>query len=86
MKSSYELAMERMGGITPLFPLNKKIGEVDSKYKEKVAEHPLSEKRADCNSTHNGEKKYQHKEAFVYLLQPNDPKSSPRCKDSNIRY
>jgi hypothetical protein len=44
MKSSYELAMERMGGgdDSPLSPEQKKqIAEIDSKYKAKVAERKI---------------------------------------------
>ena len=43
MKSSYELAMERMGGGDK--PLNEKqkakIAEIDSKYKAKIAERKI---------------------------------------------
>lgn len=43
MKSSYELAMERMGGNDK--PLNEeqkaKIAEIDSKYKAKIAERKI---------------------------------------------
>ena len=44
MKSSYELAMERMGGgdDSPLSPEQKKqIAEIDSKYKAKIAERKI---------------------------------------------
>lgn len=43
MKSSFELAMERMGGDdTPLSDEQKKqIAEIDSKYKAKVAERKI---------------------------------------------
>ena len=44
MKSSYELAMERMGGgDAPLSDEQKKqIAEIDSRYKAKVAERKIS--------------------------------------------
>ena len=43
MKSSYELAMERMGGDeNPLTDEQKqKISEIDSKYKAKIAERKI---------------------------------------------
>ena len=43
MKSSYELAMERMGGgDKPLSEEQKaKIAEIDSKYKAKIAERKI---------------------------------------------
>ena len=44
MKSSYELALERMGAgdDSPLSPEQKKqIAEIDSKYKAKVAERKI---------------------------------------------
>jgi hypothetical protein len=53
MKSSYELAMERMGdGDKPLNEEQKaKIAEIDSKYKAKIAERKifLEKKRSGCS-------------------------------------
>ena len=60
MKSSYELAMERMGGgdDKPLTDEQKtKIAEIDSKYKAKIAERKifLEKNLSDAQSQGNEE-------------------------------
>ena len=60
MKSSYELAMERMGGgdDKPLTDEQKaKIAEIDSKYKAKIAERKifLEKSLADAQAQGNEE-------------------------------
>ena len=60
MKSSYELAMERMGGgdDQPLTDKQKeKIAEIDSKYKAKIAERKifLEKNLSDAQSQGNEE-------------------------------
>jgi hypothetical protein len=60
MKSSYELAMERMGGgdDKPLTDEQKaKIAEIDSKYKAKIAERKifLEKSLSDAQSQGNEE-------------------------------
>ena len=59
MKSSYELAMERMGGgdDKPLTDEQKqKIAEVDTKYKAKIAERKFSWKKpSDAQAQGNEE-------------------------------
>ncbi len=43
MKSSFELAMERLGGIRDLPPEKKKlIAEIESKFKAKIAQAEMS--------------------------------------------
>ena len=51
MKSSYELAMERMGdGDKPLNDEQKaKIAEIDSKYKAKIAERKIFLEKSDLS-------------------------------------
>ena len=61
MKSSYELAMERMGDDGKIKPLTdeqkKKIADVDTKYKAKIAERKifLEKSLSDAIEQHNHE-------------------------------
>ena len=61
MKSSYELAMERMGDDGEIKPLTdeqkEKIAEIDTKYKAKIAERKifLEKSLSDAIEQHNHE-------------------------------
>ena len=61
MKSSYELAMERMGDDGKIKPLTdeqkEKIAEIDTKYKAKIAERKifLEKSLSDAIEQHNHE-------------------------------
>ena len=61
MKSSYELAMERMGDDGKIKPLTdeqkKRIADVDTKYKAKIAERKifLEKSLSDAIEQHNHE-------------------------------
>lgn len=59
MKSSYELAMERLNKSTPVAKLNaeqkKQIAEIESRYKAKIAERELALKEDINKATAAGE-------------------------------
>ena len=67
MKSSYELAMERMGGgDKPLTEEQKaKIAEIDSKYKAKIAERKIFLEKSVQDALAKG----SHEEARRILAQ-----------------
>jgi hypothetical protein len=59
MKSSYELAMERLNKSKPLAKLNaaqkKEIAEIDSKYAAKIAEREIFLKGEITQAMHKGD-------------------------------
>ena len=59
MKSSYELAMERLNKSGPIAKLNaaqkKEIGEIDSKYAAKIAEREIFLKEEITKAMHKGD-------------------------------
>ena len=68
MKSSYELAMERMGdGDKPLNEEQKaKIAEIDSKYKAKIAERKIFLEKSVQDALAKGS--HEEAEGGVHLL------------------
>jgi septin family protein len=59
MKSSYELAMERLGKSAPITKLNaaqkKEIADIDSRYAAKIAEREIFLKDEITKAVHKGD-------------------------------
>ena len=91
MKSSYELAMERMGGgdDKPLSDEQKaKIAEIDSKYKAKIAERKifleknLSDAQAQGNEQEIELIRHQLNDEILELESKSKPKKTNQRKTS----
>ena len=87
MKSSYELAMERMGGNG--MPLNNdqeaKIAEIDSKYKVKITEREIFLEKSVQYALAKGSNEVAEKARSILAQEVNSLEEKPEFEKDKIR-
>ena len=87
MKSSYELAMERMGGgDKPLSEEQKaKIAEIDSKYKAKIAERKIFLEKSVQDALAKGSHEEAEKARKILAKEVNSLEEKAESEKDKIR-